>query len=167
MQYGSIKTLALIELGRYDLVEAALGEEVTDDAHPFGQANQAYARAHYLAALEAWEPAAAALLDAMQRASKLSRIWMQFNLVGLAVSLGARAGDVVLGLTSQVEAIAETAGLGPSVLARAEADLASGRVTEARESLERNVARPDQVGPVPDRDVSHARVPRPRVRGAR
>ena len=45
VQYGSIKTLALIELGRYDLVEAALGEEVTDDAHPFGQANQAYARA--------------------------------------------------------------------------------------------------------------------------
>jgi class 3 adenylate cyclase/tetratricopeptide (TPR) repeat protein len=140
VQYGSIKTLALIELGRYDLVEAALGEEVTDDAHPFGQANQAYARAHYLAALEAWEPAAAALLDAMQRASKLSRIWMQFNLVGIAVSLGARAGDVVRGQTAQIEAIAETAGLGPSVLARAEADLASGRVTEARESLERNVA---------------------------
>ena len=140
VQYGSIKTLALIELGRYDLVEAALGEEVTDDAHPFGQANQAYARAHYLAALEAWEPAAAALLDAMQRASKLSRIWMQFNLVGIAVSLGARAGDAVRALTSQVEAIAETAGLGPSVLSRAEADLASGRVTEARESLERNVA---------------------------
>ena len=44
VQYGSIKALALTELGRYDLVDAALDEEVTDDEHPFGQANQAFAR---------------------------------------------------------------------------------------------------------------------------
>jgi hypothetical protein len=74
VQYGSIKTLALVELGRYDLVEAALGEEVTDDAHPFGQANQAFARAHYLGAIEAWEPAAAAVLAGMQQASALSAV---------------------------------------------------------------------------------------------
>ena len=43
VQYGSIKALALTELGRYDLVDAALDEEVTDDEHPFGQANQAFA----------------------------------------------------------------------------------------------------------------------------
>ena len=44
VQYGSIKALALTELGRYDLVDAALDEEVTDDEHPFGRANQAFAR---------------------------------------------------------------------------------------------------------------------------
>src|SRR5439155_21216575 len=140
VQYGSIKTFALVELGRYDVVDAALGEEVTDDAHPFGQANQAFARAHYLAAIEAWEPAAAAVLAGMQRASALSRVWMQFGLLGLGVTLAARAGDIVRAETAQVEAIADAAGLGPSEVARAEADLAAGGAGAARDRLERNTA---------------------------
>jgi tetratricopeptide (TPR) repeat protein len=121
-------------------VEAALAEEVTDEGHPFGQAVQAYARTHYLAALEAWEPAATVLLDAMQRASSMSRVWMQFNLVGIAVSLGVRAGDLVRDRTSEVEAIAGTAGLRPSGLVRSEVELATGNVTEARDRLERSIA---------------------------
>jgi tetratricopeptide (TPR) repeat protein len=44
VQYGTIKALALVELGRYDLVEAAIAQEVTDDDHPFGRAC-----AHWLA----------------------------------------------------------------------------------------------------------------------
>jgi predicted ATPase len=91
VQYGSIKALALTELGRYDLVEAALDEEVTDDDHPFGQANQAFARATYLGAIEAWEPAARAALDAMQRGAALSRVWMQQGMLTLASSLGAHS----------------------------------------------------------------------------
>lgn len=140
VQYGSIKTLALVALGRYDLVDAALDQEVTDDAHPFGQANQAFARAHYLAAIEAWEPAAATALDGMQRASSLSRVWMQHGLLGVAVSLAARAGDAVRAETSQIEAIAEAAGLRPPMLAHAEAELAAGRASDARDQLERYVA---------------------------
>ena len=140
MQYGSIKALALTELGRYDLVEAALEQEVTDDAHPFGQANQALARANFLAALEAWEPAAAAALDAMQRALGLSRIWMQHRLLAIAVSMAARAGETTFAETAQIEAIAEAAGLEPAALARAEASLSAGRAKEARELLEREIA---------------------------
>ncbi|MDQ1456561.1 MAG: hypothetical protein QOH28_2181 [Actinomycetota bacterium] len=140
VQYGSIKTLALVELGRYDLVDAALGQEVTDDAHPFGQANQAYARAHYLAAIEAWEPAAAAVLTGMQQASALSRVWMQLGLLAVAITLEARAGDEVRAETAQVAAIADVAGIGPSVLARAEAELAAGAASEARDHLVPNVA---------------------------
>jgi class 3 adenylate cyclase/tetratricopeptide (TPR) repeat protein len=140
VQYGSIKALALVELGRYDLVDAALDQEVTDDAHPFGQANQAFARAHYLAALEAWEPAASASLDAMQRASSLSRVWMQSGLLAVAVTLAARAADAVRAETSQIEAMAGAAGVRSTPLACAEAELAAGQASEARDRLERWVA---------------------------
>ena len=140
VQYGSIKAVALTELGRYDLVEAALDEEVTDDDHPFGQAMQALARANYLAALEAWEPAAAAALDAMQRASRLSRIWMQEWLLAIAVSMAARAGDTKFAETAQIEAIAEAAGLAPAMLPLAEAKLSAGRAKDSRDLLEREIA---------------------------
>ena len=132
VQYGSIKTLALTELGRYDLVDGALAQEVTDDAHPFGQANQALARAMYLAAIEAWEPAAAAALDAMERAASLSRIWMQLALHTTAVTLDARAGEAVRAMTQPIEAIAERTGLKMSPIARAEAELAAGDSEAAR-----------------------------------
>ena len=137
VQYGSIKTLALTELGRYDLVDGALAQEVTDDAHPFGQANQALARASYLAAIEAWEPAAAAALDAMERAASLSRIWMQLALHTTAVTLDARAGEAVRATTKQIEAIAERTGLKMSPIARAETELAAGDAEGARSRLER------------------------------
>ena len=140
VQYGSIKALALTELGRYDLVDAALDEEVTDDAHPFGQANQALARANYLAALEAWEPAAAAALDAMKRAAGLSRIWMQDWLLAMTVSMAARAGEATFAETAQIEAIAEAAGLEPKALARAEASLSAGHAKDARDLLEPQIA---------------------------
>jgi class 3 adenylate cyclase len=136
VQYGSIKAQALTELGRYDAVDAALDTEVADEAHPFGQANKAYASAGYLAAIEAWEPAAAAVLDGMQRASNLSRTWMQQGLLSVAVILRAHAGDLVSILTSQVQSIADAAGLRPTALARAEAALAAGHAEIARQCLE-------------------------------
>jgi len=42
--------------------------------------------------------------------------------------------------TSQVQAIADAAGLGPSEVARAEAELAAGGESDARDRLERNIA---------------------------
>ncbi len=45
VQYGSIKATALTRLGRFDEVARALGQEVTDDAHPFGRAHAQLARA--------------------------------------------------------------------------------------------------------------------------
>jgi tetratricopeptide (TPR) repeat protein len=77
VQYGSIKAIALTEMGRFDEVAAAIDQEVTDDAHPFGQAIASLARSVYLTRLSAWEPAAESLLDTLERAAALSRVWMQ------------------------------------------------------------------------------------------
>jgi hypothetical protein len=136
VQYGSIKALALTELGRYDLVDAALDEEITDDGHPFGQANQAFARATYLGAIAAWEPAAVVALDAMQRGATLSRVWMQQGMLTLATSLRAHHGSATASATAEIDAIAEANEVRPTALARAELDLAEGRASEARNRLE-------------------------------
>ena len=77
VQYGGIKALGLCDLGRYDEVDAALAQEVTDDAHPFGQAMETFARAQYLTMVAAWRPAADALVDAYDRAAALQRVWMK------------------------------------------------------------------------------------------
>jgi len=154
VQYGTIKALALIELGRYDLVDAALAEEVTDDGHPFGQACQAFARALYLCAIEAWEPAATAALDAMQRASELSRVWMQLGVLAAASTVSAHAGAMVKAETDAIRAIGEASGLGPGTIADAEAELAWGRPDDARVRLERVVA--SMIETNRSRDAAHA-----------
>jgi class 3 adenylate cyclase/tetratricopeptide (TPR) repeat protein len=40
VQYGTIKSFALVDLGRFDQAWQALEQEVADDEHPFGQAFQ-------------------------------------------------------------------------------------------------------------------------------
>jgi class 3 adenylate cyclase len=77
VQYGSIKAIALTEMGRFDEVASAISQEVTDDDHPFGQAMASLARSVYLTRLAAWEPAAESLADTIQRAQAVSRVWMQ------------------------------------------------------------------------------------------
>ena len=78
VQYGSIKAIALSEMGRFDLVEAAIDEEVTDDDHPFGQGIASLARSVYLTRLAAWGPAAESLAETLDWAERLSRVWMQY-----------------------------------------------------------------------------------------
>lgn len=77
VQYGSIKAVALTEMGRFDEVASALAEEVTDADHPFGQAMAVFGRSMYLARLGAWRAAADSLVDTLDRATELSRVWMQ------------------------------------------------------------------------------------------
>ena len=154
VQYGTIKALALTELGRYELVDAALAQEVTDDAHPFGQACQAFARALYLSAIEAWEPAGTATLDAMQRASNLSRVWMQLGLLAAASTVAAHAGDAVKAETDAIRTIGEAIGLHPGTLAAAEAELGAGRPDDARVRLEPSVSSMIEMNR--NRDAAHA-----------
>jgi hypothetical protein len=135
VQYGSIKAISLTELGRYDLVEAALAQEVADDDHPFGQAMQQLARAHYLERLEAWDAAVATARDALERAGKLSRTWMQSWMVTTLTSLSARMGERGQTLRADLER-ASDAGFAPSTGARAEVELAAGRPDEAIALLE-------------------------------
>ena len=135
VQYGTIKALALSELGRFDLVDAALAQEVADDFHPFGRACRDYGRALFLGMVEAWEPAAAAARVAMEEACDLSRVWMQQGMINLAASLGARAGMVGGPDTTVVRSTGDAAGLRPSARMRAEEALAAGRPDEAVELM--------------------------------
>jgi tetratricopeptide (TPR) repeat protein len=90
VQYASIKALALTELGRFDEVEAALAQEVTDDDHPFGQLVAQLARVVFLDRVGALPEAIATAIEAHRRAVELSRPLFQRWLLGLLSSMGGR-----------------------------------------------------------------------------
>jgi tetratricopeptide (TPR) repeat protein len=50
VQYGTIKSFALVDLGRFNEAWQALEQEVADEAHPFGQAFQHMGRTWWYAA---------------------------------------------------------------------------------------------------------------------
>jgi class 3 adenylate cyclase/tetratricopeptide (TPR) repeat protein len=135
VQYGSIKAIALVDLGRFDEVGAALAQEVADEAHPFGQAMQQLARSVYLDRLDAWDAAAATARDALGRAGALSRTWMQNWLVGILASLSARMGERGAALREDLERVMAQ-GFAPSTMARAQQAIADGEPESAVEPLE-------------------------------
>ena len=92
VQYGSIKAIALTEAGRWDEVDAAIAQEVTDEAHPFGQAIASLARSVYLTRIGAWGPALESLNDTLERAEQVSRVWMQYWAGSLMAVVAANAG---------------------------------------------------------------------------
>ncbi|MCB1013584.1 MAG: AAA family ATPase [Acidimicrobiales bacterium] len=96
VQYGSIKAIALVEMGRFDEVDGAIAQEVTDDDHRFGQAMAALAGSIRLTRLQAWRPAADSLTDTMARATDLSRVWMQ-----------AWAGQLMAVVAAQLRALGD------------------------------------------------------------
>jgi hypothetical protein len=76
VQYGTIKSFALVDLGRFDAAWQALEQEVADDDHPFGRAFQHMGRTWWHAA--AGDPAQV-LTDAPRiftEAKALQRTWM-------------------------------------------------------------------------------------------
>jgi class 3 adenylate cyclase/tetratricopeptide (TPR) repeat protein len=93
VQYGSIKAIALTEAGRYDEVDAAIAQEVTDDDHPFGQAMASHARSVFLTRIGAWGPALASIDDTLRRAEQVSRVWMQYWAGSLMAVVAAHAGQ--------------------------------------------------------------------------
>jgi class 3 adenylate cyclase/tetratricopeptide (TPR) repeat protein len=95
VQYGSIKAIALAEAGRYDEVDAAIGQEVTDDDHPFGQAMASHARSVFLARICAWGPALDSINDTLARAEQVNRVWMQYWAGSLMAVVAAYAGQQV------------------------------------------------------------------------
>jgi hypothetical protein len=93
VQYGSIKAIALTEAGRFDEVDAAIAQEVTDEAHPFGQAMASHARSVFLTRIGAWGPALESLTDTLTRAEQVSRVWMQYWAGSLMAVVAAHAGQ--------------------------------------------------------------------------
>ena len=145
VQYGSIKALALIELGRFDEVQGALDAEVTDDDHPFGQAMAAFANAMFLARLEAWGPAADAIVEAIDRAVEMSRVWMQHALknAGAVVVAHATAHDGPD--MTRLQAAIERVNSAYDAVTRAEIELGAGNTTTAIRLLEPRVDRSDDL----------------------
>jgi class 3 adenylate cyclase/tetratricopeptide (TPR) repeat protein len=93
VQYGSIKAIALTEAGRFDEVDAAIAQEVTDDDHPFGQAIASLARSVFLTRVGAWGPAIESIDDTLTRAEDVSRVWMQYWAGSLMAVAEAHTGQ--------------------------------------------------------------------------
>jgi class 3 adenylate cyclase len=76
VQYGTLKSFALLELGLFDDAWAALEEEVVDDAHPFGRAFQHLGRTWWYATAGDHERVLADVPRVFAEAKALQRIWM-------------------------------------------------------------------------------------------
>lgn len=134
VQYGSIKALALTEMGRFDEVEAALAEEVTDDEHPFGQAMATFGRSQFLARIGAWQLAAEVLVDTLERAAALSRVWMQTwaaSTLAIVVANLEVAGEDVTDLDDRARALGDWS----RGATGAEVALTRGRAADALELI--------------------------------
>jgi class 3 adenylate cyclase/tetratricopeptide (TPR) repeat protein len=76
VQYGTIKSFSLVDLGRLDEAWEALEQEVADDAHPFGQAFQHLGRVVWFAAAGDFERVSRDVPRVFADAKKLQRTWM-------------------------------------------------------------------------------------------
>ena len=131
VQYGGIKAISLTELGRYDEVAGAIGQEVTDDDHPFGQAMASLARSVYLTRLCAWGPAADSLADTMQRATDLSRVWMSSWAASLMQPVAAHRRLDPDPEVARRAGVSAAFGEAPRGLAAAEVALVEGRFADS------------------------------------
>ena len=76
VQYGTIKSFALVDLGRFDEAWQALEQEVADDEHPFGQAFQHLGRTFWYAGAGDFERVIRDIPRIRADAAKLQRTWM-------------------------------------------------------------------------------------------
>ena len=76
VQYGTIKSFALVDLGRFDEAWQALKQEVADDEHPFGQAFQHLGRTFWYASAGDFERVIRDVPRVLADARKLQRTWM-------------------------------------------------------------------------------------------
>lgn len=76
VQYGTIKSFALIELGQFDQAWQALEQEVADDPHPFGRAFQHLGRTWWHAAAGDFEYVLVHAPRIFSDAKALQRSWM-------------------------------------------------------------------------------------------
>lgn len=137
VQYGGIKAIALSEAGRYDEVEAAIAQEVTDDDHPFGRAMASLARSTYLVRIAAWGPALESIDDTLTRAKELNRAWMQAWSAALHISVSAHLGVPAVPDVVDLADMGTMIGRTPRRVARAEAALMGGRPRDVLDRLER------------------------------
>jgi hypothetical protein len=76
VQYGTIKSFALVDLGRFDDAWRALEQEVADDAHPFGQVFQRLGQACWNLARGDFQQVVADVPGIAANARALKRMWI-------------------------------------------------------------------------------------------
>ena len=106
VQYGTIKSFALVDLGRFDEAWQALEQEVADDEHPFGQAFQHLGRTFWYAGAGDFERVIRDVPRILADAAKLQRIWMipwADDLLASAIVAGAPDGASEAGLRAKAK----------------------------------------------------------------
>jgi tetratricopeptide (TPR) repeat protein len=137
VQYPTIKSLALMQLGRFADAHAALDAEVADSAHRFGAALQSLGRMQYEDHVGDHAAAIERSAHVIAESKVLNRAWMlQWTCELLAGLAPDCAGDDPL-LTRIAAQIADT-GIPPSDLGRAAIALARGDVEGAERLLTAN-----------------------------
>src|SRR5262245_10349453 len=107
VQYGTIKSFALIDLGRFDEALQALEQEVADEAHPFGQAFQHMGRTWWYAAAGDVDHVLRDVPRVFADAKVLQRAWMitwADDMVSSAIVASRPEGTSEASLRAEVEA---------------------------------------------------------------
>lgn len=107
VQYGTIKSFALVDLGRFDEAWQALEQEVADDEHPFGRAFQRLGQAHWRAAIGDFDRVVRDVPRILSDARALQRMWMipwAEGLLASAIVGLEREGTIEATLRAKVEA---------------------------------------------------------------
>jgi class 3 adenylate cyclase/tetratricopeptide (TPR) repeat protein len=76
VQYGTIKSIALVDMGRFDEAWQALEQEVADENHPFGRLFQRLGQAIWFAAAGNHERVSQELPHIIEGATTLKRVWI-------------------------------------------------------------------------------------------
>jgi class 3 adenylate cyclase/tetratricopeptide (TPR) repeat protein len=146
VQYPSIKGLALTDLGRFDEAWASFQEEVADAEHPFGRCMRELGVAVWLYALGEPERAEVRAKQVLDEAERLSRTWMQQNMVDLLGTIAARRGAEGQELREWLATKSDEIGFHPRELPQAEAALSQGEAEQALEAADRVAAGSVRIG---------------------
>lgn len=145
VQYGTIKSFALVDLGRFDEAWQALEQEVADHEHPFGRAFQHFGRTLWYAGAGDFERVIRDVPCALTDAKELQRAWIipwAENLLTSAIVARAPGGTS----EANLRASAEAAGGRLREMSLVEAYLVAGNAEAALDECERQLPQLGQEG---------------------
>jgi class 3 adenylate cyclase/tetratricopeptide (TPR) repeat protein len=145
VQYGTIKSFALVDLGRFDEAWQALEQEVADDDHPFGQAFQLLGQTWWYLASGDVERVLRDVPRVFADARELKRPWMIVwgeNMLASAIIATHPDGASAAALKAAVEAAGGRL-TGDGLVA---AQLLAGNADAALAECERSLPRLDAEG---------------------
>ncbi len=77
VMYATIKSFALLKLGRYGEARESVHQEIADQDHPFGRAFQEFGLGMYYSELLAYEEAATSFASAVEQSRQVGRVWLR------------------------------------------------------------------------------------------